>query len=70
MSAFELREYGEGDVIAWAADAGDSLYIVKSGECVLTTAVTQSQKQQVQVSFHACWLECWLLYLSLRPFYD
>ena len=53
-------------MIAWAADAGDSLYIVKSGECVLTTAVTQSQKQQVQVGVHACRLLC----PSLRPCYD
>ena len=38
MGSFELREYNEGMVIAWAGEVDDCMYVVKSGQCLLTTA--------------------------------
>ncbi|DBB18151.1 hypothetical protein WJX82_009716 [Trebouxia sp. C0006] len=38
VGSFELREYNEGMVIAWAGEVDDCMYVVKSGQCLLTTA--------------------------------
>lgn len=48
VGSFELREYSEGMVIAWAGEVDDCMYVIKSGQCVLTTAVTPAQRQALQ----------------------
>lgn len=48
VASFELREYSEGMVLAWAGEAADSMYIVKSGECLLTSAISSAQRQALQ----------------------
>ena len=48
MGSFELREYSEGMVIAWAGEVDDCMYVIKSGQCLLTTAVTPAQRQALQ----------------------
>ena len=50
VGSFELREYSEGMVIAWAGEVDDCMYVIKSGQCLLTTAVTPAQRQAVQSS--------------------
>ena len=49
VASFELREYSEGMVIAWAGEASDSMYVIKSGQCLLTSAVGAAQRQALQV---------------------
>lgn len=48
VGSFELREYSEGMVIAWAGEVDDCMYVIKSGQCLLTTAVTPAQRQALQ----------------------
>ena len=48
VASFELREYSEGMVLAWAGEAADSMYIIKSGECLLTSAISSAQRQALQ----------------------
>ena len=48
VGTFELREYSEGMVIAWAGEVDDCMYVIKSGQCLLTTAVTPAQRQSLQ----------------------
>ena len=48
VASFELREYSEGMVLAWAGEAADSMYIIKSGECLLTSAISPAQRQALQ----------------------
>ena len=48
VGTFELREYSEGMVIAWAGEVDDCMYVIKSGQCLLTTAVTPAQRQALQ----------------------
>lgn len=48
VGSFELREYSEGMVIAWAGEVDDCMYVIKSGQCLLTTAITPAQRQALQ----------------------
>ena len=45
VGSFELREYNEGMVIAWAGEVDDCMYVVKSGQCLLTPAAQPQQPQ-------------------------
>ena len=38
VGSFELREYSEGMVIAWTGEVDDCMYVIKSGQCLLTAA--------------------------------
>ena len=46
MASFELREYDEGMVVAWAGEVDDCMYVVKSGQCLLTTAAQRPTSDQ------------------------
>jgi len=45
VGSFELREYNKGMVIAWAGEVDDCMYVVKSGQCLLTTAAQRQAPQ-------------------------
>ena len=48
VGSFELREYSEGMVIAWAGEVDDCMYVIKSGQCLLTAAALPAQRQALQ----------------------
>ncbi|KAK9812821.1 hypothetical protein WJX72_004332 [[Myrmecia] bisecta] len=48
--AFELREYGEGDVVAYAGDAADRMYVMKSGECLITQNKLLTESGEAKVA--------------------
>ncbi|GMH33287.1 hypothetical protein BSKO_01121 [Bryopsis sp. KO-2023] len=56
----EMREFHEGDVVAWSGEPAEEMFVIKSGQCVVTTALgsremiaTGGRVQLMDISKHA-----------------